>query len=87
VLLLKNGVYILGPGEEGELDGNERRVVEYNVVSVRVIAVGVSDLGCGWLKKGYALRIFVSFHSSVSVRESPELEMTEGLMKLSDLVD
>jgi hypothetical protein len=64
VLVLKNRVYILGPGEEGELDGNERRVVEYNVVSVRVIAVGVSDLGCGWLKKGYALRIFVSFHSS-----------------------
>jgi len=64
----------------------QRRVVEYNVVSVRVIAIGVSDLECGWLKKGYALRIFVSFHNSAFVRESPESETTEGLMKLSDLV-
>lgn len=65
----------------------QRRVVEYNVVSVRVIAVGVLDLGYGWLKKGYALRIFVSFHSSAFVRESPESDTTEGLTKLSDLVD
>jgi hypothetical protein len=65
----------------------QRRVVEYNAVSVRVIAVGLSDLGCGWLKTGYALRIFVSIHSSAFVRESPESETTEGLTKLSDLVD
>lgn len=45
----------------------QRRVVEYNVVSVRVI-----------------VRIFVSFHSSAFVRESPESDTTEGLMKLSD---
>ena len=65
----------------------QRRVVEYSVVSVRVIAVGVLYLGRGWLKKGYALRIFVSFHSSAFVRESPESDTAEGLTKLSDLVD
>jgi len=65
----------------------QKRVVEYNFVSVRVAAVGGSDLGCGKLKKGYALRIFVLFHSPAFIRESQESETTEGLMKLSDLVD
>ena len=39
----------------------QRRVVEYNVVSVRVIAVDVLDLGCEWLKK--ATHLGSSFRS------------------------